>query len=180
MQIRPERQEEYRAITQLVQTAFATAKVSDGTEQEFVKHLRASGNYIPSLALVAVEEEELIGHIMLTRTRLHPTKGGEVAVLLLAPLCVKLEKRNQGVGGALVEASFRQARQLGYPAVFLLGDPAYYGRFGFRAAEGYGIRESSKTLPGEFVLACELEQGALQGKAGEVDILEPESGEAAC
>ena len=48
--------------------AFETAHVSNGEEQDFVNQLRAEGNYIPRLALVAEEDGKLIGHIMLTRT----------------------------------------------------------------------------------------------------------------
>ena len=48
--------------------AFETARVSNGNEQDFVNRLRASGSYIPELALVAEENGKLVGHIMLTKT----------------------------------------------------------------------------------------------------------------
>lgn len=53
MRIRQEREEEFPAIYDLVKVAFQTAKVSSGDEQNFVLRLRAGGNYIPELALVA-------------------------------------------------------------------------------------------------------------------------------
>lgn len=67
MIIRRETSEEFPRIYALVKTAFQTAKVADGNEQDFVSQLRAGGGYIPELALVAEENGSLIGHIMLTR-----------------------------------------------------------------------------------------------------------------
>ncbi len=67
MIIRRETPEEYGQIYDLVKIAFQTAKVSDGKEQDFVNQLRASGSYVPELALVAEENGKLIGHIMLSK-----------------------------------------------------------------------------------------------------------------
>lgn len=66
--VRQEREAEFPAIYELIRTAFATAEVSDGDEQDFANRLRIHGNYIPELALVAECQGKLIGHIMLTRT----------------------------------------------------------------------------------------------------------------
>ncbi len=167
MLIRPERPADYGAIYDLVKTAFATAKVSDGTEQDFVKRLRISPGYIPELALVAEEAGALIGHVMLTKIPLLPAEPGraEEIVLLLAPLCVRLEERDKGVGAALVNEVFARARALGFTAVFLAGDPAYYGRFGFAAVNTFGIQHGTG-IPDQYVLARELAPGALAGAAG--------------
>lgn len=53
-------------------------------------------------------------------------------MLLLAPLSVHLEYRKEGVGSALIRRSFELAKQIGYHSVIVLGDPAYYSRFGFK------------------------------------------------
>ena len=66
MQIRTARKEDYGQIYRLVQTAFSTAQVSDGTEQDFVLELRRRPGYIPGLELAAEESGRLVGHIMLT------------------------------------------------------------------------------------------------------------------
>lgn len=84
MVIRKERQEEFHQIYDLVKTAFQTAKVSNGKEQDFVDQLRSGGGYIPELALVAEEDGKLIGHIMLTE--MYITDGSKkFKSLLLAP-----------------------------------------------------------------------------------------------
>ncbi len=70
MNVRQETAQDFDEIYHLVRTAFETAEVSDGREQDFVSSLRYSENYIPELALVAEEGKKIIGHIMLTRQRI--------------------------------------------------------------------------------------------------------------
>jgi putative acetyltransferase len=165
--IRGEREDEFAKIHDLVRMAFQTAKVSDGREQDFVDGHRVGDNYLPELALVAEEDGRLIGHIMLTKTYI--TSGGqEHEALLLAPLSVVLEQRNRGVGTQLVNESLRLAKAMGYGAVFLVGDPAYYRRFGFRPTADFGIRDTHDGLPEEYVMVCELADHALAGLSGTI------------
>jgi putative acetyltransferase len=164
MIIRPERPEEYSEIYQLIKTAFQTAKVSNGKEQDFADQLRCSGNYIPGLALVAEDDGKLIGHIMLTKTYI-VNNGHKIEALLLAPISVLCDYRDQGVGSALIYESFRRAKEMVYRSVFLVGDPAYYRRFGFQAAINFGIRHQPD-IPDEYVMACELVVAALNGING--------------
>ncbi|MCE5231592.1 N-acetyltransferase [bacterium] len=110
------------------------------------------------LVKVAEENGRLIGHIMLTGIRIY-TDGSEIEALQLAPISVAIEHRNQGVGSRLIEESFRLARGMGYKSVFLVGDPAYYHRFGFKSAIDFGIRNKLE-IPHENVMACELVPGA--------------------
>jgi len=72
--IRQEKPSDFQNIYDLVKVAFQTAKVANGNEQDHVNKLRASGGYIPDLALVAEEDSKLVGHIMLTKTYI--TTGG--------------------------------------------------------------------------------------------------------
>lgn len=164
MVIRRETPEEFAEIYDLVKVAFQTAKVSDGKEQDFVNHLRSSGNYIPELALVAEEDGKLIGHIMLTKTNI-VNGDNKFEALLLAPISVALEYRNRGVGTGLIKESFKLAKEKGYTSVLLVGDPAYYHRFGFKTAVDFGIKHSHD-IPDEYVMACELVADALGGISG--------------
>lgn len=70
MNIRTALKRDYETIYELVKTAFETAQVSDGTEQDFVLRLRDSSAFLPELEFVAEENGLLIGHILLTRQRL--------------------------------------------------------------------------------------------------------------
>lgn len=167
MIIRKEKPEEFPQIYDLVKIAFQTANVSDGKEQDFVNKLRSDGNYIPDLALVAEENGKLIGHIMLTKSYI---KNGndKYETLLLAPISVALEFRNKGIGSKLIEESFEIAKKMGYTSAVLVGDPAYYHRFGFKSASAFGIRHIYD-IPEECVMACELTPGALEGISGTTD-----------
>ena len=167
MLIRQEKPEEFPAIYDLVKVAFQTAKVTNGKEQDCVDQFRSSGNYIPELALVAEQDGKLIGHIMLTRTYI-TGDNNKFETLLLAPLSIALEYRNKGVGSKLITESFELAKKLGYKSVVLVGDPAYYHRFGFKSSVDFGIRHV-QDIPGQFVMACELVPNALQGISGTID-----------
>ena len=164
MLIRRETPDEFSQIYDLVKVAFQTAKISNGKEQDFVNQLRSSGNYIPELALVAEENDKLIGHIMLTKTYI-VNKKNKYETLLLAPLSVALEYRNKGVGSGLIREDFKLAAEMGYTSVLLVGDPAYYHRFGFKSAVDFGIRHTLD-IPDENVMACELVPNALHGING--------------
>ena len=166
MVIRQEKESEFSLIYDLVNVAFQTAKVSNGDEQNFVDRLRASGNYIPELALVAEDQGELIGHIMLTRTFVK-TENGQYPILLLGPVSVILERRNQGVGTRLIEEACRLAQAKGHQAVILVGDQAYYHRCGFRSAVDFGI-SNTNGIPDENVMAYEITPKALQNVKGTI------------
>jgi predicted N-acetyltransferase YhbS len=168
MYIRQERPEDYKKIYELVKKAFETAAVKDGDEQDYVTELRKSGRYIPELALVAAEGDLLIGHIMLTETELVSEKD-RFRELLLSPLCVALEYRRRGAGGVLIQESLRLAKEKGYSAVFLCGDPEYYMRHGFRKAADFGIINAGE-ISQEHVMAYELLPGALKNRKGTIRI----------
>jgi Predicted acetyltransferase len=149
-----------------VKVAFETAKVSNGDEQNYVDRLRSGDCYIPELALVAEENGRIIGHIMLTKT--YVLTGTErVLALLIAPLSVELAHRNRGVGSKLVAEGFRVAKQLGYTSVFVVGDPAYYSRFGFRSSARFGIKHVPE-IPESYVMAIELTPNMLAGVSGTI------------
>jgi predicted N-acetyltransferase YhbS len=169
LKIRPEKPSDFQDIYDLVRIAFQTAKVADGTEQDYVNQLRASANYIPQLALVAEEEAELVGHIMLTKTYV-ATADSKFEALLLAPLAVALHYRNRGVGSQLVKESFELAKNLGHRVIFVVGDPAYYRRFGFKSSVLFGVKHVPP-IGDQYVMVYELSAGALVGVEGTVTFI---------
>jgi putative acetyltransferase len=166
MNIRREIQEDFSGIYELVKVAFQTAQVSNGKEQDFVIQLRNSDNYIPKLALVAEQDGKLIGHIMLTKTFIS-RDNNKFETLLIAPLSVVLEYRNKGVGSELIKEGFKLAKEMGYTSAVLVGNPAYYNRFGFKSTVDFGIKNTNN-IPDEYVMACELVPEALAGINGTI------------
>ena len=162
MNIRQATPSDYDRIHAFVREAFRTARVSDGNEQDFVLRLR-DGASVPELELIAEEEESLLGPIMLTDAVIRHADA-EIPALLLAPLSVALERRGQGIGAALVREALNRAAGLGHARVVLVGDSAYYSRFGFRKAAPVYY----SGIPEEHVLALELAPGSLHGVRGEI------------
>lgn len=168
MTIRQTTTNNYNEIYQLIQTAFETAHVSDGDEQDFAERLRGGTNYIPELDLVAEQDGELTGHIMLTRNCVEQPNGARSEFLMVAPLSVKLEYRGKGIGSALMYEGARLAKEMGFKALFLCGDPNYYQRFGYRQTTLYGIRHLA--IPEQYVMAWELTPNALAGVTGIIEL----------
>lgn len=168
MLVREETPMDYPEIHRLVKTAFATAKVTNGDEQNFVERLRAGADYVPELALVAEEGGILVGHIMLTGIPFRTDNGGKVRALSLGPVSVLAEYRNRRIGTNLIKEALRRAVEMEFDAVFLVGDPAYYSRFGFVETSKFRIRHNG-AIPDRYVQVLEIRRGALV--PGEVAIL---------
>lgn len=149
---------ECAAIADLVERAFRAVPESDGTEAALVAALRASGDVVADLTLVALESERIVGHVLFSRMQV-----GDTPVLALAPLAVTPEKQRMGIGSALVRRALERARQAdkapGAPRfVIVLGDPDYYSRFGFTRAADFGIAVP-EGFPPECFLALEFVPG---------------------
>lgn len=128
--VRPERRGDLEAIDGVVTEAFAGPD-----EAALVKALRRDECWLPALSVVAeVQGDGVVAHVALTRL----TVGGEPA-LALAPLSVRPDLQRRGVGSALVKVALARAAERGERLVLVVGDPAYYGRFGFTPAADQGI-----------------------------------------
>lgn len=167
--IRQETSEDYNKVYDLIEVSFMTANVKDGDEQDFAVKLREGSGYIPELALVAERGEKLIGHIMFTKTYIELFNGDRMEALLLAPVSVLLEYRDQKVGSGLINEGMRLAKEMGYKAVFLCGDPGYYNRFGFISISNYRIK-SKNNIPEQFIMTYEIEHGILKNISGFIEI----------
>ncbi|HUQ38529.1 MAG TPA: N-acetyltransferase [Acidimicrobiales bacterium] len=131
--IRAERPEDFPAIRAVVTAAFGKA-----SEADLVEAIRASAGYLSDYSLVAEEDGEVVGHVMLSHSSL--VDGDDVrTVLSLAPLAVAPALHGQGVGGSLVREATRLADAAREPLVILEGSPLYYPRFGFVDSRTIGI-----------------------------------------
>jgi putative acetyltransferase len=141
VQIREETADDLAAIDSVLERAFGGR-----AEVDLVRTLRR--DRLAPISLVAVEGSAVVGNVQFCRlTSARPDDA--IPALGLAPLAVVPSHQRRGIGAKLVRAGLERARAMGERLVFVLGDPAYYGRFGFsaEAAEGF-----------ECVYACEAFQ----------------------
>lgn len=127
MQIVPERHGDAQAISDLTTSAFATAEHSDGNEAHVVETLRSAGAL--TLSLVAIDDSgQVIGHIAFSPVRIEHGHGHWFG---LGPVSVLPERQRKGIGKALIEKGLSVLSDRGAEGCILVGEPAYYRRFGF-------------------------------------------------
>ena len=131
MIIRKEQAGDAPAISRVTEMAFLDMRHSSHTEHYIVDALRKSDNL--TLSLVAEQDEAVIGHIAISPVIISP--GGE-GWYGLGPLSVVPAGQRRGVGSALVRAALDMLRQSKATGCVVLGEPDYYGRFGFRHDPG--------------------------------------------
>ncbi len=165
IELRPEGPADFRAVEELTRNAFWNHH-APGCDEHYLAHiLRESSDFVPELDYVAVHDGKVVGNIMYTRAKIVLDRGGEREVLCFGPLAVDPAFQGRGVGGALIERTKTLARELGYKAILIFGDPEYYSRFGFVPAERYGVGTSW----GVYIIslqALELQPGALEDCEG--------------
>lgn len=156
---------DFRATEELTRAAFWNRYAPGCVEHYLLNILRGAPAFIPALDLVAELDGRVAGSIVYTKAQILPAGGCPYDVICFGPVAVRPECQNKGVGAALIRHSLARARALGHRAVFIYGDPGYYARFGFVAAEGYGIG-SADGMYADALQALELVPGALAGIAG--------------
>ncbi|MPZ83894.1 MAG: GNAT family N-acetyltransferase [Actinophytocola sp.] len=129
MLIRRETPADVDAIFAVHRGAFETE-----LEAKLVTSLRADEGWLPALSLVALDGDEVVGHVVCTRAHIAGTPA-----LGLGPLGVLPDRQRSGVGAALMHAVLGAAEAIDEPIVVLLGHKDYYPRFGFRPATELGI-----------------------------------------
>lgn len=159
MQIRHEHEGDPASISRLIRAAFTGhphhALGAEPIEPMIVEALRAAGAL--SLSLVAKDEEGIVGHIAFSEVLVGGIRVGWHG---LGPVCVHPRRQRQGIGAMLVEQGIAAIRQRGARGIVLLGEPGYYGRFGFRADPSLVL----EGVPAEYFLALPLGTPVPAGK----------------
>ncbi|MCP5087808.1 MAG: N-acetyltransferase [Rhodobacteraceae bacterium] len=133
-----------RKISDLIASAFG-----QHGEALLVDNLREQEDVV--YEWVATVLDEVVGHLALSRL-VEP-----VNCLALAPVSVHPFRQRQGIGSALIHAALELAEEDEWTAVFVLGDPKYYGKFGFDVSQAGGF---DSPYPHEFTAAAVLDAGA--------------------
>jgi predicted N-acetyltransferase YhbS len=161
--IRQEKPVDAVAREALLDAAYGPVRFTKTSER-----LRAGRKPARGLSLVATDGERIVGTVRLWDVSM----GADRPALLLGPLAVHPDCRSRGIGSALMRHALAQARKLGHRAVLLVGDAAYYGRFGF-SAEPTG----KLWLPGPYdqhrLLGLELAPRGLDRASGLIQIPKP-------
>lgn len=128
--LRNEQDQDVDAIFKLTESAFKNAEHTDHTEQFIVNALRKA--QLLTLSIVAEREQQIIGHVAISPVQI---SSGAPNWYGLGPISVAPEYQQQGVGSALMQHSLQQLKQLGASGCVVLGDPAYYSKFGFNVIQ---------------------------------------------
>ena len=140
------------------------------TVRALVEEIRAKKYYLPELELVMVNEaDEIIGYVMFSRFHIEGKYENEL--LLLSPVAVKTELQRRHISKEMIEYGLKKARELGYKAVIVEGNPRNYNPRGFETAAKYGIVPSKNIhLPHiDCLMAKELVEGAFGTICGMVE-----------
>ncbi len=146
MFIRPVTARDHAKIPQLVEAAFGRHD-----EALLVQELRQNGDI--EVEYIATDRNELIGHVVFSRLISPPL------CLALAPLSVHPDRQKTGIGSTLIRIASEAVEEAGWAAAFVLGNPAYYGRFGYdvEMAEGFDT-----PYPAEFTAAKVFDETAFR------------------
>ncbi len=151
MEIRFEIETDFPNVRDLHLSAFPSAE-----EGDLVDALRAGGDAV--LSLVA-DDQGVVGHVMFSCMK------APFRALGLAPVAVLADWRRQGVADGLIRAGLGHAKKAGWEAVFVLGSPDYYTRFGFDVALAAGFQSP---YAGPYLMVLALQNGGLPATSGEV------------
>ena len=137
--------------------------------RSLVEEIRSGKYYLPELELIMVENGEPIGYVMFSRFHLNGKYEDEL--LILTPAAVKTCCQRQHISKALIEYGFERAKELGYKAVIVEGNPRNYRARGFVTSADFGITaHESVGLPApECLMVKELVPGALEHIQGQVN-----------
>jgi putative acetyltransferase len=129
--VRPEKPSDVEAISKVIELAFLNAPHTNHSEHILVEALRNAGDL--TISLVADYRGAVVGHVAISPVSI---TGDIFRWYGLGPLAVKPEVQRKGVGSDLVREALRELKVRGAAGCVVLGEPAYYARFGFRPEPG--------------------------------------------
>lgn len=139
MTIRLETPKEYRETENLVREAFWNV-YRPGCDEHYVLHkMRGDETFVPALDYVLEEDGRILAQIVYAKCYVTGEDGTRREAVLFGPVAVDPARQGQGFGSRLIRFTLEKAKQMGFPAVLITGNPDYYRRFGFESASKHGI-----------------------------------------
>lgn len=165
IELRLERPDDYRESEEAMREAFWNY-YAPGCDEHYLLHImRNSHNFVPELGYVAVSEGRIVGVIMYLKSFILADDGSRHEVLSMGPIAVLPQYWRLGIGRKLITHTRDLATQMRYRAILLCGEPDYYSKVGFVAAEQFGIRTSENKFFAALHV-CPLYPDALKGISG--------------
>ncbi|WP_321417527.1 N-acetyltransferase [uncultured Methanomethylovorans sp.] len=163
--IRLEEENDFKNVEYMTREAFWDLYKPGCDEHLIVHKIRKVPAFVKELDFIAYEKDRIVGNIIYSRAKVVNEENKEFEVLCMGPFAVLPSDQKKGIGSLLLKHSIEKARQLGYKAIIIFGNPDYYQRFGFRNAEKYKIQTSWGENLDAF-MALELYNGSLIGISG--------------
>ena len=166
MQIRPTKESDLHDVLLVEKAAFGT---EEGQEiADLVNDLLGDPSAMPILSLIAIKENQVIGHILFTKAIIDSNHS--ISAVILAPLAVIPAAQSQGVGGQLINEGLKCLSESGVDLVFVLGHPEYYPRHGFKPASilGFNAPYPIQQEHADAWMVKELRSGVIGSVSGKV------------
>ena len=166
IELRLEQPEDYRKTEEIMRESFWNYYAPGCYEHYLLHIMRNSPSFVKELDFVAVRENKIIGSVVCLKSFIAADNGNKYEVLSMGPIAVLPKYQRMGVGKALIAHTRSVAAEMGYRAILLCGDPDYYSKAGFVAAEQFNIRTSEN----KYIAAlhvCPLWPDALAGVTGQ-------------
>lgn len=163
LNIRNERESDYKNVEDITRKAFYNVYVPGCMEHYLVHIMRGHEDFIPELDFVIEVDGQIVGNIMYTKSKLTDEGGTEKEIVTFGPVSILPKYQRKGYGKMLIEHSLKRVAELGYEAVVIMGSPANYVGSGFQCCRKYNICVEKEKYPAA-MLVKELKPGALDGK----------------
>lgn len=163
LNIRNERETDYKIVEDITRKAFYNVYVPGCMEHYLVHVMREHEDFIPELDFVIEVDGQIVGNIMYTKAKLTDEAGAEKEIVTFGPVSILPKYQRKGYGKMLIEHSLKRAAELGYEAVVIMGSPANYVGSGFQCCRKYNVCVEKGKYPAA-MLVKELKPGALDGR----------------
>jgi predicted N-acetyltransferase YhbS len=165
IKLRLEQPSDYNETENLTREAFWN-HYSPGCDEHYLLHImRHCPTFVPELDIVAEADGKIVGNAVYVKAVIKADNGNQYEVLSLGPISVLPEYQHKGIGGQIIDYTRKLAKEMGFRAILLCGDPDYYSRQGFVPAETLGIR-TADNMYAAALQVCELYENALADAKG--------------
>ncbi|MBN1906069.1 MAG: N-acetyltransferase [Deltaproteobacteria bacterium] len=145
--IRKGKPSDNREVEYVTREAFWNLYVPGCDEHLTIHNIWTHKDFIPDLYYVAVTEDKIVGCIVFTASHLEDENSAQLEIVTFGPVCVLPDYQHLGIGGELIRKGIAAAKEMGYPAIIILGDPHNYCRHGFKNSRDYNISNSEGKYP---------------------------------